>query len=222
MIHGRPAVDFSRNRRLALAMALFLVRRISVKAIVGLSATLAVVLAIAQSPRDVKAADDGRIEVVVTDASGAIVPKARVRVANQIGEQVAEGVSDDYGRFQYSGLAADTYAVTVLAPGLVANTQHVNVPKHNLISIGAELQIAHGGHTLVYGWAPTTWCTHRAGEHSIRISLDRLTCTGGCGQFCRVFRISTPATRNRLARACDLCPKRFSMELSDILLGGVV
>jgi hypothetical protein len=129
-------------------MALSSIQRPSGKVMLSLFVMLTS-FAVAQAPAKIKsAAADGEIELVVSDPTGAVVSKAQVHVANQKGEQVAEGVTSDYGRFQFSGLAAENYTVTVLAPGFVANKQYVSVPQRGLIRIGTVLQIANK-YTLV-------------------------------------------------------------------------
>jgi hypothetical protein len=124
------------------------------KARLSLFVMVMTAFAVAQAPSSVAGtAAGGGIDLVVTDPSGAVVSKTQVRVAKRNGEQIAEGPTSDYGRFRFSGLAADTYAVTVLAPGFVANTQSVSVPQHGLIRVGAVLQIANK-YTLVYVGRP--------------------------------------------------------------------
>jgi hypothetical protein len=125
------------------------------KARLSLFVTVMTTFAVAQVPSSVAgAAPGGRgIDLLVTDPSGAVVSAAQVRVAKRNGEQIAEGRTSDYGRFRLSGLAADTYSVTVLAAGFVANTQTVSVPQHGLIGVGAVLQFANK-YTPVYVGGP--------------------------------------------------------------------
>ncbi len=124
-------------------MAWSSIQRFSGTAVLSLFVILMTSFAAAQAPANRReAATDGGIELVVTDPTGAMVSNAQVRVANRKGERVAEGVTNDYGRFQFSGLAAENHTVTVLAPGFVTSNQPVSVPRHGLIRIGTVLQTA--------------------------------------------------------------------------------
>ena len=86
--------------------------------------------------------NDSGVDVVVTDQSGAVVQSAQVLVLNQEGKKIADGKSNEYGRFRVSGLAAADYVVSAQAPGFVISRQPVIVLSDDIPEITVVLKVA--------------------------------------------------------------------------------
>ena len=59
----------------------------------------------------------GVVAGVVTDPSGAVVPKASVDLTNMDTNSVAKQTSNDSGQFVFAGLAPGNYKITVKITG---------------------------------------------------------------------------------------------------------
>ena len=93
-------------------------------------------------------ADLGAISGVVTDASGAVVPKATVTVTNTATGSVRTSVSNGKGEYQVAQLNPGTYTVAITAEGFQTATQNVTVSVGSTNSVSAKLAVA-GGRTEV-------------------------------------------------------------------------
>ena len=87
-----------------------------------LSAALAVGSASAQeAARPVGRAADVELRTfstVVTDASGAVIPGAHIQLTSWVGKTL-EGVTDEEGRFEITGVADTPYQLVITATGFV-------------------------------------------------------------------------------------------------------
>jgi hypothetical protein len=64
----------------------------------------------------------GSISGTVVDQTGAVVAKARVRLARQDQSSYQDAVSGDDGQFSFSNVAAGPFQLTITAPGLATQT----------------------------------------------------------------------------------------------------
>ena len=94
-------------------------------------------------------ADLGSISGVVTDASGAVVPKAAFKITNVAtgAERVSETGSK--GDYSVSQLNPATYTVSISAPGFETATQTVTVSVGSQNSFSARLAVAGGKTEIV-------------------------------------------------------------------------
>jgi hypothetical protein len=59
----------------------------------------------------------GSLSGIVTDATGAVVPNAKIQMRNQLNGTVRETVSNSVGMFSFAAVQPASYTVTVSAPG---------------------------------------------------------------------------------------------------------
>jgi hypothetical protein len=93
-------------------------------------------------------ADLGSISGVVTDASGAVVPRATVTVTNTATGAVRVSVTNEKGEYQVAQLNPATYRVDITADGFATATQTVSVTVGSQNSVSAKLAVS-GGKTEV-------------------------------------------------------------------------
>jgi hypothetical protein len=80
----------------------------------------------------------GRIEVVVTDPIGAVIPNAQVTLVNVPFAKI-EGVTNGSGHFSLSHLRPGSYAVTVRSRGFMPDQTTINVPQEGIRTIYLSL-----------------------------------------------------------------------------------
>jgi hypothetical protein len=103
--------------------------------------TLAPRVAIAQ-------ADLGSVSGVVTDASGAVIPKASVTLTNVATGAVRTSVTNGKGEYNVTQLNPATYTVDIKAPGFAPASQSVDVTVGSQNTLSAKLAVS-GGKTEV-------------------------------------------------------------------------
>jgi len=78
----------------------------------------------------------------VVDTSGAVILGATVRIRNAAGETQSAS-TDAEGKFQFTGLAAGSYEVSVASPGFSeSQTQGVNVQDKEMATLAVQLTVA--------------------------------------------------------------------------------
>jgi hypothetical protein len=90
----------------------------------------------------------GTIEGTVTDASGAVVPKAQVRISNPLSNYHRATFSGADGTFRFTNVPQNPYHLEVTAPGFSPFTQDVPVRSAVPISIKASLALAGSTTTM--------------------------------------------------------------------------
>jgi hypothetical protein len=93
-------------------------------------------------------ADLGSISGVVTDASGAVVPNATVKVTNVATSAERDSTTGSKGEYSVAQLLPGKYEVTITAPGFSAVSQTVTVTVGSSNSVSIKLAVA-GGKTEV-------------------------------------------------------------------------
>ncbi len=93
-------------------------------------------------------ADLGSVAGVVTDSSGAVIPKAQVSVTNLETGAVRTTVTNSRGEYSVSQLLPATYKVSITAPGFAPAAQSVSVTVGSQNTVSAKLAVA-GGKTEV-------------------------------------------------------------------------
>jgi hypothetical protein len=93
-------------------------------------------------------ADLGSISGVVTDASGAVVPRAQVTVTNVENGAIRTSETGANGGYSVSQLVPGKYAVSISGPGFETATQAVTVSVGSQNAVSARLAVA-GGKTEV-------------------------------------------------------------------------
>jgi hypothetical protein len=98
-----------------------------------------------QAPRLSAQVDEGAINGVVQDSSGAAVPNARVTLVNTDQGLTLESTTNGAGEYIFSPVRIGHYTVTVTAPGFSTTTQQnltVNVGQHLLVPVKLSLGAA--------------------------------------------------------------------------------
>src|SRR5215471_16920593 len=90
----------------------------------------------------------GTIEGTVTDSSGAVVPKAEVRISNPLSNYSRSVLTGSDGTFRFTSVPANPYHLEVTAPGFNPFAQDISVRSAVPISIKASLALA-GSKTTV-------------------------------------------------------------------------
>jgi hypothetical protein len=93
-------------------------------------------------------ADLGSISGVVTDASGAVVPNATVKVTNVATSAERDSATGSKGEYSVAQLVPGTYKVTISAPGFETAEQTVTVTVGSSNSVSVKLAVS-GGKTEV-------------------------------------------------------------------------
>jgi hypothetical protein len=109
----------------------------------GLATLMFVAAPVAQAQADL-----GSVSGVVTDASGAVVAKATVKITNLATGAVRETVTSARGEYSVSQLLPATYTVSITAPGFETASQPVSVTVGSNNTLSAKLAVA-GGKTEV-------------------------------------------------------------------------
>jgi hypothetical protein len=119
----------------------------SVVLALGLVMLAGVVLNIS-APVALAQADLGSVAGIVTDASGAVVPNAQVKVTNLETGAVRNAVTNGKGEYAVTQLLPATYSLTVTAPGFAPAKQNVSVTVGSQNTANIKLAVA-GGVTVV-------------------------------------------------------------------------
>jgi len=130
------------------------IRRVSLRVGAALSAAMSVGLAAAQTQRQaplslvqIQQAEAG-IDLLVTDATGAVIQGAHVAVANSSGK-ITEGVTDQTGKFTSSHLSPGAYQVTVRFPGFRTLKSTVTLSKSEVVKVTLQVDVAIMGEVVV-------------------------------------------------------------------------
>jgi Carboxypeptidase regulatory-like domain len=132
------------------------VRRVSLVAGTALSAFMGVGTAKAQQKGDTSSPsaspslvqiDDARqakgmISVRVVDASGAVIPNAKISVVNPAGDIVAQGSTNFEGEFQVTGLSNSRYVVQAESFGFKRTQMKDITPSVNTIPVQLTVDMA--------------------------------------------------------------------------------
>jgi uncharacterized surface anchored protein len=95
---------------------------------------------------------DSRLELLVTDETGVIIPKAHVSVIQDETSNSFSGLTDEKGRYSVSNLAPGDYALQVTRFGFCPYTVSVSLRAHEPHAITARLAVAR---IINYALAPS-------------------------------------------------------------------
>src|SRR5260370_31458127 len=87
------------------------------------------------------AGNGGTIYGTVTDATGAIVPNATVKIENPVSGYTRTTTSDSQGRFQFTNLPLNPYHLVVNVQGFAPHSQDVDVRSFVPITLKSVLAI---------------------------------------------------------------------------------
>ena len=93
--------------------------------------------------------DEGAINGIVQDSSGAVVPNAQVTLLNTDQGLTLQTTTGAAGEYIFSPVRIGHYTVTVAAPGFSTTTQQnltVNVGQHLLVPVKLSLGSASANH----------------------------------------------------------------------------
>jgi hypothetical protein len=99
----------------------------------------------------------GVIVVSVMDQSGAVIPKAQVTVLDAANQSVAEGRTDEAGKFQTPGLTSGSYSVRVMFSGFGTSEAHGIVVEPNEkwgTTVHMRLNVALMGEVVTVAGSP--------------------------------------------------------------------
>ena len=151
---------FFRLQNAALALSLL--------AVVAIVANTAAPIARAQSNIS------GDIVGTVTDATGAILPGAQVKVTSNVNDQVKTVISDKLGSFRVPLLEPGKYKVSVTAAGFETTTQETTVSAGSVTPLNVKLTVGKASVTIeISGGDIQTLHTEDA-QISTSFSLDQL------------------------------------------------
>jgi len=122
------------------------IRRVSRRVGAALSAAMSVGLAAAQTQPRVPSSlvqiqkPEAGIDLVVTDPSGAVIPKAKVSVVDSSGKEI-EGATDQGGEYRLPHLSPGAYQLRVQSPGFKTAMTTVTVPGSRKAQV--TLEVSH-------------------------------------------------------------------------------
>jgi vitamin B12 transporter len=99
-------------------------------------------LVISITPASPVLAQDVSLVGYVTDAQGAVIPDADVRLARENGTIARERRSGGQGEYRIDGLPAGVFIVDITKPGFRRHTQVVTLMTNELITLKTELAVA--------------------------------------------------------------------------------
>jgi Carboxypeptidase regulatory-like domain len=110
-------------------------------------------------------ASSGEIQGVVTDPSGASVPRASVTVADELRGLRRASFSDNNGRFRFTGLAPASYTVSAEAAGFSTLVErHVTVQVNETVNLNLALQVASASTQVIVDAKPAAVETRQASQ----------------------------------------------------------
>lgn len=124
------------------------VKRISRIAGVFLSAAMSMNVVRAQTlspkgtPSLVQIEKKGEVTLVVTDQTGAVVPKASVSLVNEQGRKRLDGNTDSLGRLRFSDLSSGSYVLTVGWPGFETEHRIIALSQGHAVNIEVTMKVA--------------------------------------------------------------------------------
>jgi hypothetical protein len=83
----------------------------------------------------------GTITGTVTDASGAVIPNAKVSIQNPVSEYSRSTTSDSSGQFQFTNVPFNPYHMIISAPGFAAFVQDVDVNSNVPVALKTKLSV---------------------------------------------------------------------------------
>src|SRR5258708_11252873 len=127
------------------------------------SIAFACLFLLAQAPRLSAQVDEGAINGVVQDSTGAAVPNAHVTLVNTDQGLTLESTTGSAGEYFFSPVRIGHYTVTVTAPGFSTTTQQnltVAVGQHLLVNV--KLSLGAASQTIQVTSAPPQLQTSEA------------------------------------------------------------
>jgi len=119
------------------------------------AAVVLVVLALAPGAL-AQTSTTGVVAGVVTDPSGAIVPKAGVELTNSDTNSVTRQVTNDSGQFVFAGLAPGNYKIAVKIAGFrTASVPNVVVEVNKSVSVPVSLEVGAAAEVVEVNAAAT-------------------------------------------------------------------
>jgi hypothetical protein len=94
------------------------------------------------------ASSQGTVNGTVTDASGAMVPGAKVTISNPVSQVAKQATSDAAGHYRFTNLPFNGYHLVVSATGFAPQSTDVDVASPVPVALTTALQVA-GGNTVV-------------------------------------------------------------------------
>src|SRR6185436_5276323 len=100
---------------------------------------------------------------LVTDATGAVVPNASVKVKNKATDLETTTTTDSSGYYTFASLPVGTYTVTVELPGFKkAVHENINLEVGQKARIDSSLEVGALSESVVVGSAPQLLVTQEA------------------------------------------------------------
>src|SRR4051812_29552577 len=84
----------------------------------------------------------------VTDASGALIPNARIALRNIATNAEVNGTSDNSGLYQFPQLTPGTYSITVTAPGFANSSKQAQLLVNQPATINFQLGVVQTSQTV--------------------------------------------------------------------------
>jgi hypothetical protein len=121
----------------------------------GLATLACLCLLLVRTPSAFGQVDEGAISGTVTDASGAVVPNAKVVLLNTDQGLQLQSVTGASGEYSFSPVRIGNYSVTVSAPGFSATTQqHITVAVSQQVQVNVQLKLGEASQTVEVTTAP--------------------------------------------------------------------
>src|ERR1700752_1282163 len=106
------------------------------------SALLAIALCFAITAAAQSVGNSGSVDGTVLDATGAVVPNAKVEIRNPVSGLDRSTTTDSSGRFGFTNMPFNPYHLTILAPGFAVYSQDVEPRSSVPVTVSAKLQVA--------------------------------------------------------------------------------
>jgi hypothetical protein len=92
--------------------------------------------------------NSGSIQGTVTDATGAIIPGAKVTIVNPVSGLSRSAITDGSGRYQFTNLPFNPYHITISAAGFNSISQDADVRSPVAVSVNTSLPVGGASTTV--------------------------------------------------------------------------
>ena len=128
----------------------------------------------AETPVPPKFPSLSAISGTVIDATGAVIPRATIRLRQIDGTITANARADLAGQFQVPGLPAGKYELQIDAPGFRRALSQVDVQPSEVASIKSQLEVGSVTESVEVTASPSTIQTSSASMSTVRTSKIKL------------------------------------------------
>jgi hypothetical protein len=135
----------------------------------------------------------GTVSGSVTDSTGAVIPGAKVVIANPASGYTRTVLADSGGQFQFSGLPFNAYSVTVTSDGFQGFSKAVQVTSSIATTLKVTLQVAISNQTVLVT-APVDLMDNDSTPHTDidRSMMDHLPLESASSELSSIVTLASP------------------------------